>query len=526
MYITVDVVIDELDERISIEAYRAKDCSGALKQAVFYVDQPKFSPGYIYIATASDLSTARAVSAIQKGACVICLGGPAPRAFQRGTCSCIVVKDAISPAEMLNMLQTIYEKYATWSEQILRIFEGSGDIDELLEVSFPIVQNPMVVIDAGYHFLGYSKIIDTNDDLAPYRSDKDGNVKLDYINQCIGTKGIEYWHREPLTVIHEGVTHVSFNLFNADEYIGNITVSCVLRPYRRSDDIVIAHLAHIVERAMSGRAYVSDGRSHVLKNVLRDALGGHALDSASLRFLRSFEGDGKRFLCAMLLFGNETQSTVPPRYACNELESMIPGSAAFHFSSAIVAFMQIDGPFRAKEETIGILDVFSRQMMLQAGVSNPFTQLGYAFQHYRQACVAFEIGSTINPDDLHYCFDDYALQYMTLSSAGEFAPEYLFPEGLQRLIIRDAEQQGKASYVQTLKVYLDNNMSMSKTASVLFLHRSSLLARLKRIEELLDLDLHDAEQRLRLRLALKMLENEEAGSSAKVEAHEVRDQIL
>ena len=147
MQITVDVIIDELNERFRIEVYRAKSCDNALKRTVFYVDQPKMHFGYIYISTASDLSTARAVSAIQQGTCVICLGGPAPRAFQKGACSCIVVKDSVSPALMLNTLQAIYEKYATWSDRLLAICEGSGEIDELLEASFPIVKNPMVVID-------------------------------------------------------------------------------------------------------------------------------------------------------------------------------------------------------------------------------------------------------------------------------------------------------------------------------------------------------------------------------------------
>nr|WP_279380137.1 helix-turn-helix domain-containing protein [Sporosalibacterium faouarense] len=57
-------------------------------------------------------------------------------------------------------------------------------------------------------------------------------------------------------------------------------------------------------------------------------------------------------------------------------------------------------------------------------------------------------------------------------------------------------------YVETLDTYLKNEMRPTKTADELFLHRSSLSKRLKKISKLLDADLDDPDVRLYLRICL------------------------
>jgi DNA-binding PucR family transcriptional regulator len=56
----------------------------------------------------------------------------------------------------------------------------------------------------------------------------------------------------------------------------------------------------------------------------------------------------------------------------------------------------------------------------------------------------------------------------------------------------------------TLHTFLQNNGNVKNTAEELYIHRSSLLYRLERIESLLDIQLSDAEVRFNLMLALKL----------------------
>ena len=57
---------------------------------------------------------------------------------------------------------------------------------------------------------------------------------------------------------------------------------------------------------------------------------------------------------------------------------------------------------------------------------------------------------------------------------------------------------------QTLRVYLEHNGSIKETAEELYIHRSSLLYRLEKIVDLLDIDINDSESRFNLMIAYKL----------------------
>jgi DNA-binding PucR family transcriptional regulator len=68
------------------------------------------------------------------------------------------------------------------------------------------------------------------------------------------------------------------------------------------------------------------------------------------------------------------------------------------------------------------------------------------------------------------------------------------------------EQLGPArgeTAIRTLAAYLDQQGSIIRTAEVLHLHRNAVTYRLRRITELLEVDLDDPDQRLALQLACR-----------------------
>ena len=59
--------------------------------------------------------------------------------------------------------------------------------------------------------------------------------------------------------------------------------------------------------------------------------------------------------------------------------------------------------------------------------------------------------------------------------------------------------------LRTLQTYLEEGLSVSATATALGLHRNTISARIARLRELLDIDLDDADHRLALQLACRVL---------------------
>jgi carbohydrate diacid regulator len=58
--------------------------------------------------------------------------------------------------------------------------------------------------------------------------------------------------------------------------------------------------------------------------------------------------------------------------------------------------------------------------------------------------------------------------------------------------------------LETLKAFFDNNLSISKTAQVIYIHRNTLLYRLRRVKEITSLDPKKFDDAVQLRMALKM----------------------
>lgn len=71
------------------------------------------------------------------------------------------------------------------------------------------------------------------------------------------------------------------------------------------------------------------------------------------------------------------------------------------------------------------------------------------------------------------------------------------------------DYQKHTEYVQTLSTYLQKERSLTKTADALFIHRSSLLKRLDKIQRIIKDDLNDAEIRLYYQICLALLQSTE-----------------
>lgn len=79
--------------------------------------------------------------------------------------------------------------------------------------------------------------------------------------------------------------------------------------------------------------------------------------------------------------------------------------------------------------------------------------------------------------------------------------EMYYTEGMRRL--KQHDEKSPVSYIETLRVYLDNNMSVTKATAKLFINRSTLIERLSRIKRELNCDLEDPDERLRIQILLK-----------------------
>lgn len=75
----------------------------------------------------------------------------------------------------------------------------------------------------------------------------------------------------------------------------------------------------------------------------------------------------------------------------------------------------------------------------------------------------------------------------------------------------------KSGLYETLRLYLENERNLVKTAKALGIHRSTLIYRLSRIQELAPVDLDDAKTRTYLKLSFLLFDPKDDSKTASFE---------
>jgi purine catabolism regulator len=148
------------------------------------------------------------------------------------------------------------------------------------------------------------------------------------------------------------------------------------------------------------------------------------------------------------------------------------------------------------------LQRFAPELEIAVGVSRiceDYSQLPLA---YREAKESLEIGRNLDPLASVYCYWDLGV-YQILTKLKDM-PE--LKEYYQAILGKfdQLDTLTRSELLKTLEAYFSANGNIFKAAQNLYLHRNSMKYRLKRIQDILGVDLGDSEICFNLQLALKI----------------------
>jgi carbohydrate diacid regulator len=143
-----------------------------------------------------------------------------------------------------------------------------------------------------------------------------------------------------------------------------------------------------------------------------------------------------------------------------------------------------------------IYDIIKGELKLptSVGVGNYHPNLIGLRQSYNEAISAIELGSQMWGTDRIYRIDDFGVVAPLLSGIDE-KNIYFSRELLDRL-------GENSEIIQTLEAFFNYDMSLTRTAEALNIHRNTLVYRLDRIAETLNLDPRQFDDAVQIRLAI------------------------
>lgn len=500
MKINAEIICERLKGKCNVVLKGKKNKRLTLRRVEFYDMSEVLREDSLYLADSDSL---RVCLPEFSGMSFVCVGRvPSWLNSQRNCCVLIVDEDK-SLVDVFRAVQRIFFYYESWEDEMIELLRTSSDLVEMVKRSVPIFENPIQISDHQYNLLARTSVKRSGSgriesfSVEPLKAVTTPEIletlKNDHPKDRLKRK--PYFYKD---------SRYCINLFVHERFVGNMQLIPFIHPLTPGEMALFEYFSRLIVEALQKYTMLSNSRVHTRKSMLKSLLEQKPIDKNWLHQISlSEEGLPDRCVCFQLRIYGDSYA-LPYEAICQSIEGVLPGSVAFEHGSVIAVFLSlVDCPYPF-EACLDYMEHLLDKIGFIAGISDCFEDVHNARHYFLQAGCALETGMDTTPGKRYYLFSDYALSYMLTGCVRDLKADFLCPRGLIKLRNRDAETSG--DYWHTLTVYLDNKMNATQSAKQLFLHRSSMIQKLERINDILGVDLNDADMRLYVQLCMKLID--------------------
>lgn len=408
-----------------------------------------------------------------------------------------------------NLLNELYALYEQWKEDLSNCLINENPLLDLIDCSQAVFENPILIHNRDFEFIAYSSFIKKQTALsylvgAEESQEAYSSFRFSHeFQQTFSHHEIEFF---PATIT--GIRSLYVNIFNDTVFIARIVVPEVVRGLTESDKNLLSVLADYIQAAITRRTPNDlNQKLFTLDNLIHEILEDKITEDANIEnTLRIFHWQSNHFyFCTVFATDTLNQNSSTYKMVSNQLKTLIPHSSFVEYNQKLVMFTNLSLNNVSQAAILANINEFVRDNFLKVGYSRTYKGFHFSFQLLcRQAEIALYYGNRYYPQLWIHKFDEISDKYLMNCLINDLPPEMVsVPEVV---LIDKYDRQHDTQYLQTLKIYLENNMHQVSTAKELFIHRTTLLYRLEKIQELFGLTLADPQKRMHVILSIKLLE--------------------
>ena|GEM_PF-5200202 len=403
--------------------------------------------------------------------------------------------------ELVNRLLSIFELYNSWEARLHALAARTDALQELADVSHEMIARPLFISDAGDTVLAVTGEGDpgTDDENWRYMAENrevDPRI-LSYPIVTEDGRQMSYW--DETARVYPAIPGSTFGTIGVavivDGEIRGVVASTGGLQEPGPEDI--QHVQTIADILRDGAYFRSpEIRQHSISQFLETLIeGGEASETGErLTAARNFKPPWQVAVFRGLFRNDISQGAALVRLA------FTTGCELACIHDDLVVLLDTSAALIAHVEAM-LEDAGADKYTV--GVSLPFSKIDATPAFHEQAL--FAIGQGNGQAGIFHCAD-FAYQRLLALTRGHNDALRLTHPALGTLKAYDAEHE--TDFYHTLHIYLRDERSLVKAAADLFIHRNSLMYRIKRIGEIVDVDLDDAGGRAYLLLSYELEDDE------------------
>lgn len=496
---SLQLIADELDDLLWDFTLQTGDKARFYSFRVYEPGQP-LEPDTLYVLDA------------RHGQCADFPAGEYPYlsiGAREGTAEHICVYDQ-EFLKTVNTLSQIFQRFRDFEAELNWLLNHGGNLDDLCAAATSYLQNPVYIHDSVFAILALPCHVE-------------GMLELDY-NPETGKYFIPLWlvedfkfsegYRETLRQTKAaiwGTNHYPYhmrslyiNIWDMNYYRARLLVNELHAALRPGDSLLLEYLADYVLLMLRRDDMIAVQNRRDLVSTLQSLIAAGKADRRDLQILITTLGWGEtgHFLMVKLQSQEQGNAVTSISVLRSSLAAAFPEAFIFFYERQLCMVTDLDVSGLDQPAFRSRLAPFLRDSLMYAGVSLPVESILDLKTAYVQADYAMERAFRLRSHQWCMAFEDCALEYLISQiEPPTFLPLYLSPA---LRFLRQYDAVHGSQYFTTLKIFLQNERSIPKTAAALIIHRTTLLYRLDKIESLTKLDLDNETTRLYLLLSFRL----------------------
>jgi PucR family transcriptional regulator, proline-responsive transcriptional activator len=427
-------------------------------------------------------------------------------------CNIITINtQTIKFGELVNNLNYIFYRYNEWDHKLDKLILKGLPVQDLTNESEDFFENPFFVIDSTFRVIGNTNKIPSNND---------------YLKNVISQKSltqdsIENLIKRKLLSEEDKFRHVTLveppNMANCKQYVKSIYIDnyksatfvqfCINREPKKSDIDLIDYFVSKIEFLL----YCTENKSNfkhsmynyfIVELLQKTYSSEDELKKRAELLKMPYEG---RYMLYKISF--EDFSARSASFVLEVIKNISPFYRVTIYEQSIVIINIFDKQKYTEKilgQRIEWIQSFLENYQAYLGIGGIFHGLKYASDEYNKATASINIGRIMDNNKRVYWYKDYFIYHILLLSSEKVSLSSLYYRRLKRLI--DMDKTDNTDNLEILRTFLENDRNITKTAKLVNLHRNSVLYRINKIQEYLNIDLESYEVRMRILLSFYALD--------------------